>query len=219
MHIWLNYCGKMNMLLQNQRVMKTNDFSKRILVVMAIAFLCCFSVTAQNSKEWSIIPFAKIGYVLDGTVDLDEVYHVNAGVDAKVSFNKHWSLLTGVEYNYRWGFNTLGSWFSEADRREGLRHFIRIPVRAEFTYKWFYADAGMFVERATNSRYDANETIDFGIGPEVELGGRIRLAEKDRLRIGLQIQGCDNFKTKEGQSSFGGGFFGTFLTMGYEHRF
>ena len=51
MHIWLNYCGKMNMLLQNQRVMKTNDFSKRILVVMAIAFLCCFSVTAQNSKQ------------------------------------------------------------------------------------------------------------------------------------------------------------------------
>ena len=219
MHIWLNYCGKMNMLLQNQRVMKTNDFSKRILVVMAIAFLCCFSVTAQNSKEWSIIPFAKIGYVLDGTVDLDEVYHVNAGVDAKVSFNKHWSLLTGVEYNYRWGFNTLGSWFSEADRREGLRNFIRIPVRAEFTHKWFYVNAGLFVERATNTRYDANETINFGIGPEVELGGRIRLSENDRLRIGWQYLLCYNHVTEKDQSSFYGGFFGAFLTMGYEHRF
>ncbi len=218
MHIWLNYCGKMNMLLQNQRVMKTNDFSKRILVVMAIAFLCCFSVTAQNSKEWSIIPFAKIGYVLDGTVDLDEVYHVNAGVDAKVSFNKHWSLLAGVEYNYRWGFSEGGYIFPD-DHREGLRHFIRIPVRAEFTHKWFYVNAGLFVERATNTRYDANETINFGIGPEVELGGRIRLSENDRLRIGWQSLLCYNHVTEKGQSSFYGGFFGAFLTMGYEHRF
>ena len=199
--------------------MRTIKFDKRILATMAIALLCCFTAKAQDSKEWSIIPYTKIGYVLDGSVRLfDEVYHANAGVDAKVSFNEHWSLLAGVEYNYRWGFSKGGYIFPD-DHREGLRHFIRIPVRAEFTHKWFYADAGMFVERATNTRYDANETIDFGIGPEVELGGRIRLAEKDRLRIGLQIQGCDNFKTKDGQSSFGGGFFGTFLTMGYEHRF
>ena len=189
------------------------------MVTMAIAFLCCFSAKAQNSIEWSIIPFTKIGYVLDGTVSIDEVYHVNAGVDAKVSFNKHWSLLAGVEYNYRWGFNTHDGWFCKADRREGLRHFIRVPVCAEFTYKWFYADAGLFMERATNTRYDANETIDFGIGPEVELGGRIRLSENDRLRIGWHIQECVNRKTEGGLSSFGGGFFGCFLMLGYEHRF
>ena len=186
---------------------------------MAIAFLCCFSAKAQETKEWSIIPFAKIGYTLDGTVDLDDVYHVDAGVDAKVSFNNHWSLLAGVEYNYRWGFNTHDGWFCVADRREGLRHFIRIPVRVEFTHKWFYADAGLFVERATNTRYDANETVNFSVGPEVEVGGRIRLSEKDHLRLGWQIQECVNRKTEGGQSSFDGGFLGCFLTMGYEHRF
>ena len=219
MHIWLNYCGKMNMLLQNQRVMKTNDFSKRILVVMAIAFLCCFTAKAQDTKdtkEWSIIAYTKIGYVLDGL--LDDVYHANAGVDAKVSFNEHWSLLAGVEYNYRWGFSEGGYIFPD-DHREGLRHFIRIPVRAEFTHKWFYVNAGFFVERATNTRYDANKTTDFGIGSEVELGGRIRLSENDHLRIGWQTQICVNHNTTKGQPSFGGGFFGTFLTMGYEHRF
>ena len=161
--------------------MKTINFNKQILATMAIAFLCCFSAKAQDTKEWSIIPYTKIGYVLDGSVRLlDEVYHANAGVDAKVSFNEHWSLLAGVEYNYRWGFS---------------------------------------VERATNTRYDANETINFGIGPEVELGGRIRLSEKDRLRIGMQSQLCANHVTEKGQSSFYGGFFGTFLAMGYEHRF
>lgn len=200
--------------------MKTSIFNKRVLVTVAIAFLCCFSAKAQNSKEWSIIPYAKIGDTWDGSVKLfDDVYHMNAGVDAKVSFNQHWSLLAGVEYNYRWGFNKNGSDWFPGDHREGLRHFFRVPVRAEFTHKWFYADAGLFVERATNTRYDANKTTDFGIGSEVELGGRIRLSENDRLRIGWQTQMCVNHNTTKGQPNFGGGFLGAFLTVGYEHRF
>ena len=200
--------------------MKTSILNKRVLVTVAIALLCCFSAKAQNSKEWSIIPYAKIGDTWDGSVKLfDDVYHMNAGVDAKVSFNQHWSLLAGVEYNYRWGFNKNGSDWFPGDHREGLRHFLRVPVRAEFTHKWFYADAGLFVERATNTRYDANKTTDFGIGSEVELGGRIRLSENDHLRIGWQTQICVNHNTTKGQPSFGGGFFGAFLTMGYEHRF
>ena len=109
--------------------MKTISFNKQILATMAIALLCCFTAKAQDTKEWSIIPYTKIGYVLDGSVRLlDEVYHANAGVDAKVSFNEHWSLLAGVEYNYRWGFSEGGYIFPD-DHREGLRHFIRIPVR------------------------------------------------------------------------------------------
>ena len=200
--------------------MKTSILNKRVLVTVAIAFLCCFSAKAQNSKEWSIIPYAKIGDTWDGSVKLfDDVYHMNAGVDAKVSFNQHWSLLAGVEYNYRWGFNKNGSDWFPGDHREGLRHFFRVPVRAEFTHKWFYADAGLFVERATNTRYDANKTTDFGIGSEVELGGRIRLSENDRLRIGWQTQMCVNHNTTKGQPNFGGGFLGAFLTVGYEHRF
>ena len=200
--------------------MKTSIFKKRVLVIVAIAFLCCFSAKAQNSKEWSIIPYAKIGDTWDGSVKIfDDVFHMNAGVDAKVSFNEHWSVLAGVEYNYRWGFNKNGSDWFPGDHREGLRHFFRVPVRAEFTHKWFYADAGLFVERATNTRYDANKTTDFGIGSEVELGGRIRLSENDRLRIGWQTQMCVNHNTTKGQPNFGGGFLGAFLTVGYEHRF
>lgn len=200
--------------------MKTSILNKRVLVTVAIALLCCFSAKAQNSKEWSIIPYAKIGDTWDGSVKLfDDVFHMNAGVDAKVSFNEHWSLLAGVEYNYRWGFNKNGSDWFPGDHREGLRHFLRVPVRAEFTHKWFYADAGLFVERATNTRYDANKTTDFGIGSEVELGGRIRLSENDRLRIGWQTQMCVNHNTTKGQPNFGGGFLGAFLTVGYEHRF
>ena len=202
--------------------MRANSFNKRILATMAIALLCGFTAKAQDTKEWSIIPSAKIGITWDGSTPNmfgDDVYHVNAGVDAKVSFNKYWSLLAGVEYNYRWGFNKNGSDWFPGDHREGLRHFFRVPVRVEFTHKWFYVNAGFFVERATNTRYDANKTTDFGIGSEVELGGRIRLSENDHLRIGWQTQICVNHNTTKGQPSFGGGFFGAFLTMGYEHRF
>ena len=158
--------------------------------------------------------------MLDGTIWMDETYHVDAGVDAKVSFNEHWSLLTGLEYDYRWGFNREGSWMFPGDHREGLQHFIRIPVRAEFTHKWFYADAGLFVERATNTHYNANKTMDFGIGSEVELGGRIRLSENDHLRIGGQVQlGAPTHWTEGGQThSWGGGFFGYLLTLGFEHK-
>ena len=99
----------------------TKSFNKRVLATMAIALLCCFSAKAQDSKEWSIIAYTKIGYVLDGSVRLlDDVYHANAGVDAKVSFNKHWSLLAGVEYNYRWGFNTKESFLSPGAMQDFL---------------------------------------------------------------------------------------------------
>lgn len=199
--------------------MKTNHFKKRLLVMMTLALLCCVSAKAQHTKKWLIIPFARIGYALDGTRFLDDTYHVDAGVDAKVSFNEHWSLLTGIEYDYRWGFNKEGSWLFPGDHRVGLRHFFRIPVCVEFTHKWFYADAGLFVERATNTRYNANETIDFGVGPEVELGGRIRLSENDHLRVGLQAQLCVTERTEGGQSQFGnGGYFGYFISVGYEHK-
>lgn len=200
--------------------MKTNKLKKRIWVIMAFSMLCCCSAKAQNTKEWSIIPFARVGYALDGTIWIDETYHVDAGLHAKVSFNEHWSLLTGLEYDYRWGFNREGSWMFPGDHREGLQHFIRIPVRAEFTHKWFYADAGLFVERATNTHYNANKTMDFGIGSEVELGGRIRLSENDHLRIGGQVQlGAPTHWTEGGQThSWGGGFSGLFLTAGFEHK-
>ena len=200
--------------------MKTNNFKKRIWVIMVFALLLGLQTKAQNTKEWSIIPFTRIGLMLDGTIWMDETYHVDAGVDAKVSFNEHWSLLTGLEYDYRWGFNREGSWMFPGDHREGLQHFIRIPVRAEFTHKWFYADAGLFVERATNTHYNANKTMDFGIGSEVELGGRIRLSENDHLRIGGQVQlGAPTHWTEGGQThSWGGGFFGYLLTLGFEHK-
>ena len=62
--------------------------------------------------------------------------------------------------------------------------------------------------------------MDFGIGSEVELGGRIRLSENDHLRIGWQTQlGAPTHWTEGGQThSWNGGFFGCLLSVGFEHK-
>lgn len=40
--------------------MKTNKLKKRIWVIMAFALLFSLQTKAQNTKEWSIIPFATL---------------------------------------------------------------------------------------------------------------------------------------------------------------
>ena len=82
--------------------MKTINFSKRILVTLAIAILCCFSAKAQDKGDWSLIPHVKSGAALDFLYfPYDGMVRVDAGVDAKYNFNTYLSLLAGVEYEYR----------------------------------------------------------------------------------------------------------------------
>ena len=188
--------------------MRTISFNKRILATMAIALLCGFTAKAQDTKEWSIVPSAKAGVAIEG---LEIVYHFDASVDAKYHFNEHWGIISGLEYEYRMGkgknFNT----------RIGLRHFFRVPALVEFTHKWFYVNAGLFAEIPTNPRFDEDETVDFGYGQILEIGGRIRLTDNDRLRIGVQSQTC--FVHTHPESTIPIGYASLSLSVGYEHRF
>ena len=197
--------------------MRANSFNKRNLATMAIAMLCCFSAKAQDKSQWSIVPSAKAGVAIEG---LEIVYHFNASVDAKYHFNEHWGIISGLEYEYRMGkgknFNT----------RIGLRHFFRVPALVEFTHKWFYVNAGLFAEIPTNPRFDEDETVDFGYGQILEIGGRIRLTDNDRLRLGVQSQTCFVHTTHQHPEStiptaygMGIGYSSLSLSVGYEHRF
>ena len=84
--------------------MKTNNFKKRIWVIMAFALLFSLQTKAQNTKEWSIIPFARIGHMLDGTIWMDETYHVDAGVNVKVSFKGIWCICDSKRTIVRTGY-------------------------------------------------------------------------------------------------------------------
>lgn len=197
--------------------MKTSIISKRVLVTVAIAFLCCFSAKAQNDSQWSIVPSAKVGVAIEG---LDIVYHFDAGVNAKYHFNEHWGLLSGLEYDYRLGDG------KSYEARIGLRHFFRVPILVEFSHKWFYVNAGLFAEVPTNPRFDTEKTIDYGYGQMLEIGGRIRLTDKDRLSLGILSQTCFvHFTRKHPECAeptaygIGIGFASALVSVGYEHRF
>ena len=202
-------------LIINYRIMKR--------IALIISLVCCMlSASAQDRKEWSIIPNAKTGVALEG---LQAVFRTGAGVDAKLAFNEHWSLLAGVEYEYRFSSDSMNykiGLFHTFDKRIGLRHFFRVPVRAEYTHQGYYMNAGLFVERATNPWLTKMKRLDIGYGVGMEIGRRIQLSENSHLRIGLQTQTSFYSYTRHDlnyvEHRAGWGFTSLLLSVGYEHR-
>jgi len=189
---------------------------KKLALIMSL--LCCMlSTSAQDIKEWSIIPGAKTGVALEG---LQFVFRTDVGVDAKLTLNEHWSLLAGVEYEYRFSNDYFAPTF---DKRIGLRHFFRVPVRVEYTNQRYYMNTGLFVERATNPWLTKTKRLDIGYGIVLEVGRKIQLSENDYLRIGLQTQTCFYNYTRQDlnyvEHRAGWGFTSVLASVGYEHRF
>ena len=195
---------------------------KKLALIMSL--LCCmFSVSAQEIKEWSIIPNAKTGVALEG---LQAVFRTGAGVDVKMAFNEDWSLLAGVEYEYRFSNDSMNykiGLFHTFDKRIGLRHFFRVPVRVEYTNQRYYMNTGLFLERATNPWLTKTKRLDIGYGVVLEVGRKIQLSENDHLRIGLQSQTCfynyTRYDLNYVEHRGGWGFTSALVSVGYEHRF
>ena len=184
---------------------------KSVLATLAIVLLFCIRANAQDAQGWTILPYLTAG---DGGEKSENVFRSGVGIDGKYNFHKYWSVLAGIEYEYRYG---KGENFVQ---REGLKHIFRFPVRAEFTYGWFYINLGPYIERATNTRFSDNETVDFGFGGMTEIGGRARVSKKDHVRLGVQSQYCFYKGTLDGQSYFGGnGYWAVLGIIAYEHHF
>ena len=184
---------------------------KSVLATLAIVLLFCIKANAQDAQGWTILPYLTAG---DGGEKSESVFRSGVGIDGKYNFHKYWSVLAGIEYEYRYG---KGENFTQ---REGLKHIFRFPVRAEFTYRWFYINLGPYIERATNTRFSDNETVDFGFGCMTEIGGRAQVSKKDYVRLGVQSQYCFYKGTLDGQSYFGGnGYWAVLGVIAYEHHF
>lgn len=169
--------------------MKTNKFNNRVLATLVLAFLCCVSVKAQDKGQWSLISSIKWGLAADFLyIPIDAKFHGDLGVTAKYSFNHHWSLLAGVEYEFRHDNSDNPNNWSVGELGPGLHHYFRVLVRVEFTHKWFYANFGPYLERTTRPWLTERSHEDFGFGTSTEVGGRIRLNDNSHLRLGLQNQ-------------------------------
>jgi len=172
---------------------------KRIVLIMSL--LCCmFSASAQDTKGWSLIPYAKAASCIDFLyVPYNGKLHADLGFDAKYNFNEHWSLLGGLDYQYRrTNSDDPRNWEDDVPGT-GYNNYFRLPVRVEFSHKWFYVNGGVFVERALNPWLDARTYEHFGFGGMSEIGGKIKLTENSRLRLGVQLMwGHDRVTYKAG---------------------
>lgn len=166
-----------------------------------IAFLCLVtSVSAQIKEHLSLIPYAKVASAIDF---LYEPYqgklHADLGVDAKYSFNEHWALLAGIDYQYRRTNSDDPRNWEDGVPGTGYNNYFRLPLRIEFSHKWFYVNAGPYIERAVNPQLDARTYEHYGFGGMSEIGGKIKLSENGHLRLGLQLMwGYDRVTYKNG---------------------
>ena len=196
---------------------------KRLALIMSL--LCCMvSALAQDAGGWSLIPHIKSGVAVDFLYfPYDGMLRADAGVDVKYSFNPYLSLLAGIDYEYRQdNSDNPENWSGIVG--PGYHHYFRVPVRVEFTYKWFYANFGPYLERTNKPWLTEKCHEDYGFGTSTEVGGRIRLSDNSHLRLGLQNQIGFNRVTyhtpyQEKEHWTCRSFIDAMLSVGYEYHF
>ena len=195
-------------------------------IVLMMGLLCCvLSASAQNTKGWSLIPYVQSGVAFDFLYfPYDGMFRADAGVDAKYNFNSYLSLLAGIEYEYRQDHSDNPDNWAVGELGSGHHHYFRVPVRVEFTYKWFYVNFGPYLEWTTKPWLAERCHEDFGFGTSTEVGGRIRLSDNSHLRLGIQNQmGFDRityqtpYQEKEHWTCIS--FIDAMLSVGYEYHF
>ena len=169
--------------------MKTINFSKRILVTLAIALLCCFSAKAQISPSVyaGLVNYTNLGGVAGiGTELRYKSISANAAIGSTFYYgrlkgkekvgNPYLGFDVGLKYYFYKGFfggvnyGVLGKHLmSETSERVRLKSFYGFSFT--LGYKWHYYKGiyGMTYLGATSSK-DANKLLgDFG-GFEPRLG-------------------------------------------------
>ncbi|MBQ8957577.1 MAG: hypothetical protein IJ057_03590 [Bacteroidales bacterium] len=155
------------------------------------------------------------------------------GADAKFGFNDNWSLLVGLDYQFRFinsGYTTYSGGIEHHSKfLQG--HYLRLPVRVEYDYNRFYVAAGPYLEKGFGNM---PEKYELGlVGVNLELGGRFELNRYDHLRVSLLTSFGVSFDNKpivdydqngheiETGKHFGMGYteLNFLLRVGYEHQF
>lgn len=204
---------------------------KHLVIIVLAVFVPLFAA----SQPVSLIGHLGGGY--GGFLERSSAFRVDhyigaVGADAKFSFNDNWSLLVGLDYQYRFinsGYTTYSGGI-EHHHKLLMGHYLRLPVRVEYDYNWFYAAAGPFVEKGFGNM-PAKYELGL-VGANLELGGRLQLNRQDHLRIGLLtsfgvsfdnaptvVDLWDNPLSNEKELRMGYMELNWLLRVGYEHRF
>ena len=159
-------------------------------LTLLIILLCdLVSAVAQSSQTpYFLVTHAGAGYgFFPGLVaDMTTGHSIAAGgINGRYDFAEKWSLLVGLDYQF-WYFKGYSFPDGIPHPYTASGHAVRLPIRLEYHKRWFYMAFGPYLEKTFGDISEGNPNEIATIGPTLEMGGRIRLSENDRLRIGLQ---------------------------------
>ena len=209
---------------------------KKSAIIILAVFLPLFAAAQYGRQPVSLIAHAGLGWGgFPERVSATRIDHYMGalGADAKFGLNDNWSLLVGLDYQFRFmnsGYTTY-SGIIEHHSKFLQGHYLRLPIRVEYDYNRFYAAAGPYLEKGFGNM---TEKYEIGlVGVNLELGGRFELNRYDHLRVGLLTSFGVSFDNKpildydengheiEVGKHFGMGYaeLNFLLRVGYEHQF
>ena len=209
---------------------------KKSAIIILAVFLPLFAAAQYGRQPVSFIAHAGLGWGgFPERVSATRIDHYMGalGADAKFGLNDNWSLLVGLDYQFRFmnsGYTTYSGGIEHHSKfLQG--HYLRLPVRFEYDYNRFYVAAGPYLEKGFGNM---TEKYEIGlVGVNLELGGRFELNRYDHLRVGLLTSFGVSFDNKpildydengheiEVGKHFGMGYaeLNFLLRVGYEHQF
>ena len=209
---------------------------KNLIIIVLAVFMPLFAAAQYGRQPVSLIAHAGGGWGgFPERVSATRIDHcIGAiGADAKFGLNDNWSLLVGLDYQFRFmnsGYTTYsGGIVHHSKFLQG--HYLRLPVRVDYDYNRFYAAAGPYLEKGFGNMPEKYEMCL--VGANLELGGRFELNRYDHLRVGLITSfgvSFDNEPTididehghvAEGEKHLRMGYMelNWLLRVGYEHQF
>lgn len=176
---------------------------KHLVIIVLAVFVPLFAAAQYGRQPVSLIAHAGVGWGgFPERVTATSINHYLGaiGADAKFGLNDNWSLLVGLDYQIRYKKTSYTTYSGGVEHHKTFLqgHYLRLPIRVEYDYNWFYAAAGPYIEKGFGNMPQSNE---LGlVGANLELGGRFELNRQDHLRIGLLTTfGCAFEKGPENQ--------------------
>lgn len=200
---------------------------KRLAIILSLMVLLFTRALAQNAEK----PYSVLGHVGGGggsfpfmTADMTTGHRIVAlGIDGKYDLAEHWSFLIGLDYQF-WYFKGYyiygGPNGVEHHPYTASGHIVRLPFRLEYHKRWFYLAFGPYLEKAFGDVSAGSIKEIATLGPTMEMGSRIRISEKSKLRIGLQTSVGATFSIGYHKELFLGRVeANSLLQIGYEYHF
>lgn len=195
---------------------------KKTFTILALAILLPLFASAQYGRQpVSVIPHLGLGWGgFDGKADISVNHWIGSvGADTKISLTDNWSLLVGLDYQFRFdnaSFTGHGGPYDTYEHTFLKGHYLRLPIRMEYDYNCFYLATGPYLEKGFGQMTDNYEFMLVGLN--LELGGRVELNRQDHLRFGLLTTAGCTLQNRQNHGLIGYYELNWLLRVGYEHR-